>query len=283
MTQPIPQGFRQIKKPPAQALVQEKYARVFETQGIFEPDTLFESRQTTAEKLHGRGMVLSLRLNGVDGETMVVRKYYRGGLLRHINPELYLDRNRASKELVINHLARQHNIPTAEPIAAVSVCCLGIFYRCFLITRKLDNCVDLPFYLTQIFRQDPKLFNKAKMTVIKVLANKLKLMHDKNFLHGDLNLKNILVQTDDPETLYFIDWDKSSLKPVLSRQDRDKNLTRLCRSMAKYTVRGLPFDIDDMELLFRHYWNDDKKTAQSMAALKYVIIPRVTLWRFLKK
>ncbi len=126
-------------------------------------------------------------------------------------------------------------------------------------------------------------FNSAKEAVIKTLANKIKLLHDKNFLHGDLNLKNIVISNENPEILYFIDWDKSNIITPLSEKDRDRNLTRLCRSMAKYNFNGLPFDLKDMELIFQIYWNDYKKAAQSMAALKYTITPREKIWGVLKK
>ncbi len=279
----IPEGFRQIEKPPVFAVVKEKYLNALSLQGIYEPEKLFKSYTATAGKLKGRGMVLSLPVKGFDGETMVIRKYYRGGILRFLNPELYLDKNRALKELIINYQAWEQGIPTAEPIASVSVNVMGVFYRCFLITRKLENCVDLPLYLMQKLNKSTGQFNSAKEAVIKTLANKIKLLHDKDFLHGDLNLKNIIISNENPEFLYFIDWDKSDIKNPLSEKYKNSNLLRLCRSMAKYNFNGLPFNLKDMGLLFQFYWNDAKKAARSMAALKYIITPREKIWRVLKK
>ena len=67
-----------------------------------------------------------------------------GGLMRFINRDLYLDGERSFRELAITSAAARCGIPTVEVLAAVSIKAAGPLYRCFLFTRELPGCIDLP-------------------------------------------------------------------------------------------------------------------------------------------
>ena len=131
----------------------------------------------------------------------MARRYLRGGLMRFINRDLYLDAERSFRELAITSAAARCGIPTVEVLAAVSIKAAGPLYRCFLFTRELPGCIDLPAYLSGRAAADS--FSEDKQAVLERAAAAVRLMHDRGFFHADLNMKNILVDTARPESLYY--------------------------------------------------------------------------------
>ena len=70
-------------------------------------------------------------------------------------------------------------------------------------------------------------------------ARAVRVMHDQGFYHGDLNLKNILIDAEQRNTVYIIDWDKSQEQENISPAQRSSNMVRCCRSMVKLREQGL--------------------------------------------
>ncbi len=185
---------------------------------------------------------------------MMARRYLRGGLMRFINRDLYLDGERSFRELAITVEAARSGIPTVEVLAAVSIKAAGPLYRCFLFTRELPGCIDLPAYLRGRAAADG--FSEEKQAVLERAAAAVRLMHDRGFFHADLNMKNILVDAARPESLYIIDWDKSQRFDLLSDARRMANIVRFCRSMIKLAGKGVPVYEEDTQLFLRAYRDD---------------------------
>ncbi|MFH0814458.1 MAG: lipopolysaccharide kinase InaA family protein, partial [Pseudomonadota bacterium] len=83
-------------------------------------------------------------------------------------------------------------------------------------------------------------------------------MHEVGISHGDLHLKNILLQINDPQeiNIYIIDFDKSSATSQLNENKRIQNLLRLNRSVEKYKKMGLPITRTDvLRFLLAYYQN----------------------------
>ncbi len=103
-------------------------------------------------------------------------------------------------------------------------------------------------------------------------------MHDNGLYHGDLNLKNIIVDSANPKLVYIIDWDKSRCSERLTNSEKRVNVLRFCRSMAKFSKYGLPFTEDDQFFFLEVYWGDRKKAQKDLFRLKLTLAARRSIW-----
>ena len=211
----------------------------------------------------------------------MARRYLRGGLVRFLNRDLYLDGERSFLELSVTVDAARSGVPTAEALAAVSMQAAGLFHRCFLFTRELPGCIDLPAYLRS--RAAAETFSADKCSVLKRAAAAVRLMHERGFLHADLNMKNILVDTAAPEQLYIIDWDKSRRYGSLTDGQCAATIIRFCRSMTKLGGTGLPVDAHDAETFLRAYRDDEQFVAASPKRLQRTVALRRGIWKILSR
>jgi hypothetical protein len=98
-------------------------------------------------------------------------------------------------------------------------------------------------------------------------------MHEAGIYHGDLNLKNIILQTTDPLNIkgYLIDFDKSFARSYLRENLRIRNLLRLNRSAEKFKNQGLPIRrTDALRFLLAYFQNpQDFKTRFKNLNIQY--------------
>lgn len=182
---------------------------------------LVEGRGCVSAGTGGRGALLSFPY--ADG-TGIIRRYRRGGLVRHLVRETYLFRNRAKAELAILRDLCEAGLPVPEPLGCAWeqwACC----FRGNLATRQVD-AVPLPAYVTSHPTEAPELMRRCGALIRR--------MHDLGVMHADLQVLNLLAG---PDGLYLIDFDKARRFPALSRRLRNRALLRLRRSFVK---RGLP-------------------------------------------
>ena len=271
----LPPGYELITKGRAAIAVRERYRDCLLGQGIGDPEKLLRSA-AAQQSPSGRGAVPSLPVSGFPEERMMVRRYLRGGLVRFINRDLYLGGERSFRELAITVEAARCGVPTVEALAAVSIKTAGALHRCFLFTRELPGCVDLPAYLRG--RSAADSFLQDKHAVLERAAAAVRLMHDRGFFHADLNIKNILVDTARPASLYIIDWDKSRRSDGLSDARRMANAVRFCRSMIKLAGKGLPVHDDDTELFLRAYRDDEQFVQACRERLRRSVAIRSRFW-----
>jgi tRNA A-37 threonylcarbamoyl transferase component Bud32 len=250
----IPSSYNLIKKGPASIIIRRDYTHCLLNQGIENPARMVEQYTEPCTR-KGRGFVPSVPIKDIAGEKMIVRQYLRGGLIRFLNHDLYYGRGRAEKELSITVQAALEGIPAPEVLAAITVKAAGPFYRAYLVTKELQGCSDLPQYLSDLAENDKDIFPESKTSLLKKVAETVRIMHDRGFYHGDLNLKNILINCSNPEEIYIIDWDKSVFCKEISRLRRSANVRRFCRSIIKLSCRGLPFDQQDQMVFLSTYWH----------------------------
>jgi 3-deoxy-D-manno-octulosonic acid kinase len=271
----LPPGYELITKGRTSIAVHERYRDCLLGQGIDDPEKLLRSA-AAQQSPSGRGAVPSLPVSGFPAERMMARQYLRGGLMRFINRDLYFDGERSFRELAITVEAARCGVPTVEALAAVSIKAAGPLYRCFLFSRQLADCIDLPAYLRGRSAADSFLQNKH--AVFERTAAAVRLMHDRGFFHADLNMKNILVDTARPASLYIIDWDKSQRLDLLSDSRRMANAVRFCRSMIKLAGKGLPVHDDDTELFLRAYRDDEQFVRTCRERLRRSVAIRSRFW-----
>jgi len=70
----------------------------------------------------------------------------------------------------------------------------------------------------------------------------IRRMHDLGVFHADLQVENLLVGDS---AVHIIDFDNATIKPVVTRAARSRNLLRLKRSFEK---RGLPLEAFELIL-----------------------------------
>ncbi len=161
------------------------------------------------------------------GQAMVLKHYYRGGLMGRFNKDLYLrepvNHSRAMREFQLLLWMRQHGLPTPSPIAAQFVP-VGFWYRADLIMERIPNACTLADRLQNI------TFSKQDWLRIGAVIGE---MHALGVDHTDLNCRNILVDTQ--MKVWLIDFDKCRRRAIGAWQQR--NLARLRRSLDKEKSR----------------------------------------------
>ncbi len=279
----VPQGYKLIHDGPATLVVKKEYEKSLLKLGIAKPQLLLNKYYSADSRSKGRGVVPAIPITKTPDTKIMLRKYLRGGLIRFINKDLFLNSHRPLDELNIGTEAFRKGIPTAETLAAVSIKVSGFFYENYLITKELASCCDLPQYLERLSKSLKNNFLEKKEQVLLKTAEAVKTMHDNGFLHADLNMKNILVHSLNPEKLYIIDWDKSVLQDKLSDSERSSNIIRFCRSMAKLKQGGIPVTEHDRELFLNSYWKDPEKALIDLEKLNRTVTRRKVIWKILKK
>lgn len=131
------------------------------------------------------------------GVRYYVKRYWGAGKgLRR-----YLGRPRVKAEWQNLKLFAKWGIPTAPIVAHGLERNTGAFVRGALVTRELENTLDLAEVAN---RQDVRLTDQEWVQVIsQQLAKSTRTMHDHHFTHNDLKWRNLLV--NEKAELFFID------------------------------------------------------------------------------
>jgi hypothetical protein len=272
----VPNGYTLVQHDRALLIVKDTHKERLLAQGIADPEKLIQSCRVQEPGRTGRGSMPAIPVQGAPGETMILRSYLRGGVLRFFNRDMYIGCDRPFKELCLTVAAASGGVPTLDILAAVAVNVTGPLYRGYLMSKELSSCCDLPRYLSDIV--GVKSFFTEKRNLLKKTAEAVCLMHDRGFFHGDLNMKNILVDTAPPHSLYIIDWDKSRHAQRLLPAERRANILRFCRSMAKLARSGVPLTERDQAYFLSIYWHSRKYIRTDLFRLRMSVALRRVLW-----
>ena len=199
---------------------------------LFDPSWLMENGYHQGSST-GRNQAHILR---VDGRDMVLRHYYRGGLIGKLNKDLFLrgpvGRSRAMQEFQLLQWMRKQGLPVPRPVASRFVAA-GIFYRADLIMEQIPDARTLSQTLAR------SALPKQNWRQIGEVIGK---MHKLGVHHTDLNCHNILI--DKTDQVWLIDFDKCRRRSVGTWTER--NLARLKRSLNKEAAQQKGF-----------HWTDD--------------------------
>jgi len=254
----IPPTYTLIKRGKRVIVLKEEHREILLKMGITNPEFFLKHSYEESDRYYGRGTLKTLDLPGKGESRIVIRHYRRGGKVQKITPDLYWGASRPLRELWIGYWAMEKGIPTAEILAACHTQVFWRFHRGDLISREIKNGKDLVRYLKDLPKPLPKEKIIQKRKAIKIVGDLIRRMHEAGIFHGDLNLKNIVLQISNSTTTkgYIIDFDKSFIRSNLSENLRIRNLLRLNRSVEKFKREGLPLTRSDaLRFLLAYYQN----------------------------
>jgi len=149
--------------------------------------------------------------------------------------------SRSIKEFIVLQEMFQAGLPVPRPIAA-RVNRKGIFYTGDLITSRIDNSSSMGDHLNE---------NSMTSDLWKNIGSCIASFHMKGFYHHDLNIENILIDSD--QNVFLLDFDKAvQMDP--SKSMAQKNINRLQRSLNKnYSNPSKPFPKAEWEILITEH------------------------------
>jgi 3-deoxy-D-manno-octulosonic acid kinase len=212
------------------------------TQQWFDPG-YWDAQHKTVDRRFGRSTAYFFEENDV---THVLRHYWRGGVIGKFIRDSYLftgiRRSRVYRELELLSTLDEMQLPIGKPIAAI-LTRHGLFYRGSVITQAIPSS----FNLLEILRQR-ELTDTEIVAVARMLAN----FHRKGVDHADLNIGNVLLDTDGQP--YLVDFDRGRIRKPNPSWQRT-NIRRLERSFTKqkHLNPGLLWTVDHWQLLMTTY------------------------------
>jgi len=212
-----------------------------------EMEALLDAVRTGAaageEVASGRGGARRIVLRG--GKVVFVRRYLRGGLVRHFVRDLYLLRPpRPIRELLATETARAAGcrVPIVHAVAVEES---GPFYRGWIVTSAIEGA-----------RAYIDLFSGAdeagRRSLLGAAGSSIRALHDAGVYHPDLNGHNLLIDADDEVAV--IDFDRARLAAPGRHRLGEKGRDRFWRSLKKLTTaRGVALDESERRWLERGY------------------------------
>ena len=179
----------------------------------------------------------------------VLRHYYRGGLVGKIINDSYWftsqKNTRAVREFTLLGYMEKLALPAPKPIAC-RIIRHGLFYCADLLSSRIEHAQDLVALLSKEALSDA-LWHKIGETI--------KLFHDNNIYHHDLNAHNILIDKND--NVFLIDFDQGEIRKANQGSWQQDNMARLQRSFLKELNKLSEFhwQQDNWRLLLKGYLN----------------------------
>lgn len=233
------------------AAVEEGGRRILARRGFEEwaASITVESCEAGAERTIGGGRAEHPVVPLADGGSAVLRRYRRGGLMRHLNRDRYFLGHRAFEEVRATMRAGRAGVSVPQVLAAAEWR-RGVGYGALLATRWLSDTVGLDRWMAE--RR-----GAASLPALRAAGKQIARLHAGGIAHPDLNLRNLLVsvapEQPDP-TLYLIDFDRARLmRRSVPPRRRARELERLARSARKL---GLPLSDEAWSALREGYGGD---------------------------
>lgn len=170
--------FVEMRAGRARALVRRGYEPFADRLGL-----LGDPADAADSVAGGRAAHPVVELDG--GEHALVRRYRRGGAVRHVNGSRYFLGHRSYHELRMTELARSAGVRVPTVLAAAERR-LALGYRAWLATLLIPGARDLVAWLTAAS-------SSGGEAALERVGLEVGLMHAGGIAHPDLNLRNVLV------------------------------------------------------------------------------------------
>lgn len=175
--------------------------------------------------LGGRNSIGMTDIAGIG--PVVIKHYYRGGIIRFFNKKRYLKwgKTRGRIEFELLQTVRDLGVNAPEPIAYAY---RGFpFYKAWLVTRKIDTHQTL----AELSVSDLE----HACIVMENVIEQLFLLIKNRILHVDLHPGNVVV--DNNSRAYLIDFDKAHMYHGTEQELINRYISRWKRAVTKH---GLP-------------------------------------------
>lgn len=186
----------------------------------FQPD-YWQRQQKILGQSRGRNVTWFV---GDQSQPMVLRHYYRGGLIGKLINDCYafsgIKNTRAYREFSLLLQLEQLALPACRVVAA-QVTRTGLVYRADLLMKMVIGGQDLVAMLTKGTMTEQQWHN---------IGRTIAQFHQARVFHADLNAHNILIDSDDK--VWLIDFDRGEIKAQQGAWCQ-QNLDRLLRSFEK--------------------------------------------------
>lgn len=178
-----------------------------------------------------------------DDKALVLKHYFRGGMVANFLKDSYLgfdvEKSRAFKEWRLLKKMQQFGLPVPHAVAARVKKAL-ISYTADLITEEIKDAITLADILTE---------RSIGADQWKKIGACIRLFHQHDVYHADLNARNILLSgAPRPEAgdIYLIDFDNSYVRTDAGSW-KMANLARLKRSLLKFKRNSAGFNFDEVD------------------------------------
>ncbi len=230
-----PRGFERIMVGKAQILARTE-AVCWSRQAVFDYGSLYRAARESADRtLHGRGPVPVLTSPEGVGPPWVVRRYFRGGLMR-VFGDRFLRGGRPRSFVEVENSAWIEELGFATPrIVAAAVYPNGLLYRADLVTELVPDAQTLADVL--FGRNDPlggRTAGDATREALACTADLIMRLSEAGVRHRDLNAENVLIARDAQQVhAILLDLDGCRVAGPSSPVDAGGLRRRLARSIRK--------------------------------------------------
>jgi len=250
----LPQ-FEKVVKGKTTILVKDSYRDQIVSQKVALSRKIREGLHPEIGLLRGRNIIPCVPIKG-SNERMIIKHYQHGGFFRKITRDIFFGNLRPFWELAILEAASRKGVPVPEVIAARVDRIFGPLYKGEIVYKEIPDSVNLLEYLKRLNEGLIKEKISQKRKIINSLAEAIKKMHTSGIYHGDLNVKNVLIQNMGKEIrVYLVDFDCSKIRDKLTLRARVHNLARFNRSCEKWEA---PITVTDKLRFFLSYSKGDK-------------------------
>ena len=232
---PSSRGFKRITVGKAQILARAE-AVSWSRHAVVTHGSLYRAAHDSAYRtLHGRGPLPVLANPEGVGPAWVVRRYYRGGLMRAFG-DRFLRAGRPRSFIELENSARIVELGFATPrIVAAAVYPTGVLYRADLVTEFVPHARTLADVL--FGNHDPsdeQPAGDASREALACVARLIMRLSKAGVHHRDLNVGNVLIAREAQHVHAIrLDLDRCRVAGPSNPVDAGRLRRRLARSIRK--------------------------------------------------
>lgn len=203
-------------------------------------------------------------------KSFLVRRFSHGGLLRWLTGNRFLSADRPFRELILSDALLRAGIQTPRVVAARAFRDRG-GWQLDVMTCRVEESIDLGWVLGAMRRGEIPV--PARNRIMEGVGSLVRELHLHGCPHADLQPGNILVNLSALEnempSYWIIDLDRTSRRPELSEAERQSNLARLYRHVARRDEQhGPSLSRGDAARFFRGYDPDGESWRNDWRAVR---------------
>ncbi len=187
--------------------------------------------------LSGRSSLFEIVLTS---ESLLVRRFRHGGVLRGIGGNRFAGPERVFRELVLSEMLAESGIPTPPVVGARARRMSPFGWRMELLTRRIGGAIDGLRALERVSSAGPGAMLRARL--FQEAGKFVARLHGAGLFHADLTPRNLLLDEGflrgGEARFWVLDLDRSRIQRPLSSAARIANLARLARFLLRRRDRG---------------------------------------------